>query len=437
MFDFRKNKKSEPPDSGNIVFDKLEANANLTEEPATIHTMKDDLDAAKGITLDEKKVEPESIPEEKTPVVDMPEPPLPPDRNAPEKLPVEESPVIELAPQEKPQKKAADQKSYSPFLNTAPPQQPTYEPKEPKKEVKKSPKKPIKWGKILFMIVIFIVIVASLGAGYYFWMTRQTAVVPPIDEPPVIDEPIVIDEPQSKYSIDNPNYLSIDSESSTSSSIQELLSTTATEIVNEKITKPVEFIITDTDNDPVAFSIFSILYGLDLSSVLDSLDEEFSLFIYPDSLNNRVGLAVNIKDATSIKTAMTAKEKTLIKDLSPLYLGIAPNPITQTFSDSTYKNVEIRYVNINPSETLSVDYTISETQLIIGTSKNTLRAIIDKLNIGNNQAGTNETDKAATDTATDTTSTTSDDSTASDTNTDTGAVDQSLDSSTESSVDNL
>lgn len=368
MLDFNKNKKTTPSDSGNIVFEKLESNVNLNEEPATIHTMKDDLDAM-GYSAENKKEGPKKTdiqPRETS----TPKPPLPPDRDITEKT-AEEKPAIE-------QSKGVmdEQKSYSPFLNASPPKKPTYEPKE---EEKKPSRKDVKWGKILFASIVVVAILALAAGGYYFWITRKTPALPPIEEPP-IEEPVIVEEPQGKYNTDSPNYLLVDTEKNfTPSAIQELLLNTGSEIKEENISEPVEFIITDTDNDPVAFSIFSILLDLKLSPVLDSLDEEFSLFIYPDSDNIRLGLAVNVKDKDQIIATLTIKENTLINDLTPLFLNVTPEITSKAFQDSQYKNFDIRFVNLDTGETISVDYTLSEDQLIVGTSKNTIRAVIDKI----------------------------------------------------------
>jgi hypothetical protein len=74
---------------------------------------------------------------------------------------------------------------------------------------------------------------------------------------------------------------------------------------------------------------------------------------------------------------MKNSEKTLPNVFSFLYTETLPQ-IIPSFNSSTYNANQIRYSNLDPASLLSFDYTVSDKYLSIGTSKESLRAIIDK-----------------------------------------------------------
>lgn len=369
MFDFKKN-KFEPADSDSLNLDAVSENMPL-------HTMQDDLNAAQGISPSSKEN-------------------LPPD--------VPGHPAGETVPAGGKNlnipKYADTSKTYSPFLNPSapiskPPDQNdsaikkfSYSPKDEGQSPDQSHKKPLNWGKIFLISVSVLTVLLLVAGGYYFWITRKTAVPPSVSSPisnPPEEKPVII-ENQGKFSPEKPNYLSIDIENSTPESIQQLFIQTASEIKESGISVPVEFVITDQNNNPIAFSIFSIFSGMKLSSVLDNFNEEFSLYIFLDSSageasqkNARLGLAINLKDEQTAVTAMSAKEKTIATDL--LFLLLDNNILIAggIFQDNTKDGVPIRYVNFSTGGSLSIDYAFTDGQLIIATSKNTMWAILDKI----------------------------------------------------------
>ena len=82
-------------------------------------------------------------------------------------------------------------------------------------------------------------------------------------------------------------------------------------------------------------------------------------------------------DATALRKALLQNETTLAQSISPLFLSDAPAKITGTFHDGTYRNIPLRFLNINPTTGLSTDYALKGNHLIIGTSMNTHHALLD------------------------------------------------------------
>lgn len=243
----------------------------------------------------------------------------------------------------------------------------------------RTPSQQINWYRITIGAVSFLIIVVAGFAGYYFFMTRKTT--PSISEKPIEEstQQISINPTLEKFSAENPNYLSIDMSTASAETIQKKLSEIATEILETKSTSIFEFIITDSNNNPVAFPIFAIAAKFGLSEdVLQELEENFSLFIYNEEGKVHIGLATAVNDENFIKTELLKREKTLASDLAPLMLGEKPQTTDGEFKNGSYGAISTRYKNFNQEETLSIDYTITSKTLFVATSKNTLRAIIDK-----------------------------------------------------------
>jgi hypothetical protein len=237
--------------------------------------------------------------------------------------------------------------------------------------------------KVLLIAFSALIILLLLGGGYFFWMTRPpqpAQVTPPTTETiQAPQEPVNINPLSEKYTSDKPNYLPIDTNTASPDTIKQLLASTATDISQTSLTAPIEFIVTDTNNNPVTFHIFATLAQLSFpSSVYAGLDDSFSLYVFRDTNKSRIGLAVKMKDRVAVTAAMRAAENTLAATLSPILLDYSPSSIAPTFADGSYLSMATRYANLDAVNNLSMDYALTDNYLFIGTSKNTLRTIIDK-----------------------------------------------------------
>ena len=246
--------------------------------------------------------------------------------------------------------------------------------------------------KTFILIIAVLVILVLAGGGYYYWTTKQqpqqTAQTPQEPAPQPAQEPVQEPTPQPtpapSFSTDKPNYLNIDTAAVDSAALKDTLKTSIEKVSASNITSPIEFSITDTQNNPVAFSKFTSLLGTKLSpAVMSNLADTFSLFIYNDQGNIRLGLAIDSKNDALLKTAVANEEKSLVADLSPLFLDTTFTNPTVPFAKSTYNGADIRYVNIASAQPLSIDYTVFNKRLMIGTTKMTLRSILDYENTNN------------------------------------------------------
>lgn len=248
-------------------------------------------------------------------------------------------------------------------------------------------------GKILFIAAIVIVVAAFAFGGYYFWTTRvsnnQASITDESEAAPdQVSSPETVSETntkspaeiiQSKFSESNPNYLPIDIGTTTADGTNKLFINKASEIKDSGSLVPIEFVVTDMNNDPVSFSAFNYISGMKFPvSILTNLGDKFSLYFFNDNENMRMGLTVELKDKEKIISAIKNEENSLAGDLSPLFMGTAVKSAGKIFKSSTYNNFSIRYNNLDEQGLISIDYSITDKYLTIGTSKQALRSILDK-----------------------------------------------------------
>ena len=257
------------------------------------------------------------------------------------------------------------------------------------------PSKKSSWRKVFFVLAAMLLSGIFALGGYYFWTTRnldkQASVTTENTENPVSETPAAetpseeANKPaeeiaQDKFSEANPNYFPIDVGTVNANNIIALLTAKATEVKEFKAATPIEFLMTDTNNDPVFFSAFNYISGMGMPmELLTNLGDNFSLFLYNDNGNMRMGVAVELKDKEKIISQMKSNESSLVKDLTPMFLGNPVNGTGKSFKGSAYNAAAIRYLNLDEQNSISVDYTITDKYLVIGTSKQTIRAILDKL----------------------------------------------------------
>jgi hypothetical protein len=239
---------------------------------------------------------------------------------------------------------------------------------------------------ILITIIVLVIAIAGLGV-YYFWITRTPAQQPIVETPAETQNTTAEQQeeatvPVKKYSADNPNYLSLDINNLFSEDIKKALVSVSNELQSEDMgQQPYEFIVTDANNNPIAFPIFALAAKLNLSSaVLNNLGEKFYLFFYNDGGNMRLAITTEATNKTVLSAELEKQEKTFIADASFLFLDAKPEITTGTFQSNTEKpDILIRFINVNKQKNLSIDYAVFNNQFVIATSRNTMSAVLNKL----------------------------------------------------------
>lgn len=230
------------------------------------------------------------------------------------------------------------------------------------------------------VVILFLILVG--GGGVWYFMRSApivSEVTPEIPAVPMIsptETPVVLEPP---FSLEKPNYLSVDTETVTAESLAMLLKQSADRMAAAKMILPVEFLVTDKNNNPIAFSRFAYLIKLEVpSDLLATLEEPFSLFLFNENGRVSLGLSLSFRDEAVGGDLIRKKEASLPLFFRTLFFNGVTLPKQIVFRSSTYNTLPIRFVNIDVSRSLSLDYTFREKEWLLGASKETLRAIINK-----------------------------------------------------------
>lgn len=237
-----------------------------------------------------------------------------------------------------------------------------------------------RWNKMLLGVFggTIIIILGGLAAWYFMKPAPEEAIVSPRAEIVITPvEPAVVSEPP--FSLNTANYLSFDTETVTAESFQTLIQQSAGRMLSANMTQPVEFLLTDKNNNPIAFSRFAYLMKLNLpEELLAVLGESFSLFLYNDGGKVVSGLELTLTDTVAAQKLLTQKEVSLPAFFQPLlFIGnVLPKEVV--FRSGMYNAQPVRFVNIDQTQNVSFDYAVRGNEWLIGTSKDTLRAMLDK-----------------------------------------------------------
>lgn len=242
----------------------------------------------------------------------------------------------------------------------------------------------------LIGIVSGIVILALLWSGWQWYrgeskteptIAEGTIETPPTPAPAPAEPTPAPEEPAyPHYSVDQPNLIAFDTETVTAPAMTTELLQIALSIQKDNLRQPAEFLVRDQKFNPLAFARFAYLLNLGFSSeILAALDEEFSLYFVMDQVRPRLGLVVRIKNMEAFTTALQTGEADLPKVLEPLYLDTTTAPKTGlVFRSGLYRDQPLRFANVDSSLNLSIDYAVRGAAWYIGTSQNTLRALLDR-----------------------------------------------------------
>ncbi|NCQ06594.1 MAG: hypothetical protein GW815_03490 [Candidatus Moranbacteria bacterium] len=250
-------------------------------------------------------------------------------------------------------------------------------------------------GRIFMFVGVAVVTLALVGGGvyYYLFVVKNKVVTQEVIQPKIVKtEPKteIVMKKELPYATDKPNYLPLNVEVISATDIYNTFSVTASRIKENAFVDPVEFLVTDQNNAPLALSRFALLAKMNIDpKFLATLDESFSLFMYNDGGDARIGLRLSIKDEKGFNTALSASEKVLPLALQPILLGDVKNMpktflfkssvfVYESISTNTKKEYPLRYTNISIEQKLSIDYAVVENEWYIGTSQNTLRALLQK-----------------------------------------------------------
>jgi len=226
-------------------------------------------------------------------------------------------------------------------------------------------------------------IIILIGAGAIFWwLWNDEGDTMPEALPPAVTisvAPEVVAPTIQPFAPNAPNYLMIDTETVTSDSLRVLLTEAGTRIQGAKMTEPVEFFLTDKNNNPVAFSRLAYLLKLSLpESLVALMEESFSLYLYNDAGSLRLGLGLMLSDGETVAKELQVIEPSLPFFFQPLLYPERVVARQAQFRSGVYRDFALRFVNVDATQNISLDYSVRSDRFWIGTSKDTLRAILDR-----------------------------------------------------------
>ncbi|NTW15485.1 MAG: hypothetical protein HGA38_03885 [Candidatus Moranbacteria bacterium] len=234
-----------------------------------------------------------------------------------------------------------------------------------------------------------LVALAVLGVAAFAYMTNRNA---DVREAGNVAEQAVSPtrsgdlgvEDAGTYSASKPNYLNIDTESSSREAILSVLDKAATGVSSMSPLVPVEFLVRDTDNNPIAFSRFAYLLGLKVpETVLSDLDESFSVYMIPEAGGVRRALALSVKDKEAMRNILLSEapetESAMPSAFAPvLYTADTNVPSQAAFRDGSFGASKTRFAIISSDSDLSFDYMLLGDRLVVGTSKDSFRAVLGR-----------------------------------------------------------
>ncbi|GEM_PF-2349604 len=233
------------------------------------------------------------------------------------------------------------------------------------------------------IIAISSIAIVCIALAYYFFSYRPTHQQPEMSTFSEVSES-TSSEVQSEtastmpFATDTPNYLPIDTETATAESVRAAFLQISTQMADAGMDQPVEFFVTDNNNNPIAFSRFAYMTGIALPADFLALSNEtFSFCVYNDGGQMRFVLDLSFKDAATAEKLITSNESGLPAAFQKLFYGtevIAPN--AAIFRSGAYGSSVIRYVNLDIDRHYSLDYVIENGEMIISSSKDALRAFL-------------------------------------------------------------
>lgn len=238
----------------------------------------------------------------------------------------------------------------------------------------------------LFLFVgggILLAIFIAVGAWYYVKNVLNSPPKEVFQDAASMDQTNVAHENTTEslpFALDKPNYISINTETATPGDVKKLFDQSAARMITAHMTAPVEFLVTDQNNNPIAFSRFAYIEKFEIDTGLLALVEEsFSCFVYNDAGQPRIGLGLTFKNPTLAAQIISKKETVLPYAFRTLlYDGGASVSRTAIFRSGMYNTQAVRYVNVDSARNFSFDYVLQGKRFLVGASKDTLRAMIDQ-----------------------------------------------------------
>ena len=235
---------------------------------------------------------------------------------------------------------------------------------------------PVTSKKRTILVALIILAVVLIGAGgLFYWLGKKTP--PSLPTPP--SPPIITPQPSTPIiSINETKTISLTSDKS----LFELLKEEAKLEQSIGTFKRIAVLNPPTGGEREFLSAVELLQNLEISIppyALSDFKNNYTLVLFSQSTGKRLGIIIELQNPENLKEQLKTWEPTLLDDFKNFYPIQVPGPrASQTFLNDAHQNVAIRYVNL-PKSDLTLNYTILNNLLVIGTSKELMYTVIDKI----------------------------------------------------------
>ncbi len=224
------------------------------------------------------------------------------------------------------------------------------------------------------LIVLGVILLAVVILGFFYWRGLKAE---PVPVPTPIDNGLQI--PKSSISVENTKILKIENNISLLILLEDELKIEPLKTFRRIV--PIKN--SPTDGKEEVLSLSDLVKELNISIypyVLSEFKNNYTLVLYGQEENEkRFGLIIETNNSNNLKEQLRFWEKTMVENLYNLFLGKQPTiPANKNFVDSEYNRVSIRFINF-PNPDVSIDYAVLNNLFILSTSKESIRAIIDRI----------------------------------------------------------
>lgn len=234
-------------------------------------------------------------------------------------------------------------------------------------EIKKPP-----YRRKIFILIIIIILLS--GAGFYYLKYIKGPEKPGVETPASLfqtESTEVISIKEGKESALS-NQLKKKIERFQEEDLPTGEAGTFRRILVKKISKEKDYFL--------SFKEFIEILGINLPiNILENLGDSYTFFLYSQKEGVRSGLVIGAENIDNLKISLRNWEELLSWDLKPMFFGAETGGlITENFQDGIYKGVNIRYLNFSDFS-FAIDYAVVRNYLIIATSKESMRGVIDRI----------------------------------------------------------
>lgn len=226
---------------------------------------------------------------------------------------------------------------------------------------------------VYVMLGVALVLLITIGAGvYYFW----GSIFPP---PPPIEK-IKATPPAPLFATESSRTIEISS--TDRQQFIKLMADSMKEFERNGTMKRILVKLSDASGEHfITLRDFLEFYHMTPpESLVKRLGANLMVFVYTASSGTRLGLAIKTNDASRTLRDMLDWESNMRTDFNPLFFGVKLAPVSPTFEDRSYHNIDWRYLKLSSDTDIGIGYGIfpAKNMLIIGTSKELMETVISR-----------------------------------------------------------